>query len=66
MGTYCHTGYTVGLSVMSSWPHPGIYYIPAGFHRNFTVTRRKLTDRCHRHNPIHTRHKPHRTAIQTH
>lgn len=65
MGTYCHTGYTVGPCVMPSWLHPGIYYIPTWFHRNFTVTRRKLTYRCHRHNPVHTRHKPHRTAIQT-
>lgn len=29
MGTYCHTDYTVGLNIMSSWLHPGIYYIPA-------------------------------------
>lgn len=47
MVTYCHTGYSVDIHVMSPWLHPGIYYIPTWFHRNFTVTRRKLTDRCH-------------------
>lgn len=47
MGTYCHTGYTVGLSVMSSRIHQGINFVAAWFYRNFTVAGRKLTDRCH-------------------